>query len=72
MVVSAGEKADLQRVGMLSSLREISMYFETSATIVKFTQLCSTFPPTALLNFACDWLAFDRDISFGWLTSPNV
>ena len=26
MVVSAGKKADLQRVGMLSSLREISMY----------------------------------------------
>ena len=23
-------------------------------TIVKFTQLCSKFPPTALLNFACD------------------
>ena len=22
--------------------------------IVKFTQLCSKFPPTALLNFACD------------------
>ena len=28
--------------------------------------------PTALLNFACDWLALDEDISFGWLTSPNV
>ena len=27
MVVSAGKKADLQRVDMLSSLREISMYF---------------------------------------------
>ena len=40
--------------------------------IVKFTQLCSKFPPTALLNFACDWLALDRDISFGRLTSPNV
>ena len=26
MVVSAGKKADLQRVGMLSSLRKISMY----------------------------------------------
>ena len=26
MVVSAGKKADLQRVGMLSSLREISMH----------------------------------------------
>ena len=23
-------------------------------TIVKFTQLCSKFPPTAFLNFACD------------------
>ena len=23
-------------------------------TIVKFTQLCSKFPPTALLNFVCD------------------
>ena len=41
-------------------------------TIVKFIQLCSKFPPTALLNFACDWLALDRDISFGWLTSLNV
>ena len=41
-------------------------------TIVRFTQLCSKFPPTALLNFACDWLALDRDISFGRLTSPNV
>ena len=40
--------------------------------IVKFTQLCSKFPPTALSNFACDWLALDRDISFGRLTSPNV
>ena len=29
-------------------------------------------PPTALLNFACDWLALYRDISFGWLTSPSV
>ena len=44
----------------------------TSVTIVKFTQLCSKFQPTALLNFACDWLAFDRDISLGRLTSPNV
>ena len=26
MVVSAGKKADLQRVGMLSSLREISLF----------------------------------------------
>ena len=43
-----------------------------SDTIVKFTQLCSKFPPTALLNFACDWLALDRDISFGRLTTPNV
>ena len=42
------------------------------AAIVKFTQFCSKFPPTALLNFACDWLALDRDISFGRLTSPNV
>ena len=42
------------------------------AAIVKFTQLCSKSPPTALLNFACDWLALDRDISFGRLTSPNV
>ena len=41
-------------------------------TTVKFTQLCSKFPPTALLNFACDWLAPNRDISFEWLTSPNV
>ena len=41
-------------------------------TIVKFTQLCSKFSPTALSNFACDWLALDRDISFGLLTSPNV
>ena len=40
--------------------------------IVKFTQLCSKFSPTVLLNFACDWLALDRDISFGRLTSPNV
>ena len=39
------------------------------ATIVKFTQLCSKFLPTALLNFACDWLALDTDISFGRLTS---
>ena len=23
-------------------------------TIVKYTQLCSKFPPTALLNFDCD------------------
>ena len=23
-------------------------------TIVKFTQLCSKLPPTALVNFACD------------------
>ena len=43
-----------------------------SMIIVKFTQLYSKFPPTALLNFACDWLALDRDISFGQLTSPNV
>ena len=43
-----------------------------SRTVVIFTQLCSKFPPTALLNFACDWLALDRDISFGRLTSPNV
>ena len=43
-----------------------------TGTIVKFTQLCSKFPPIALLNFACDWLALDKDISFGRLTSPNV
>ena len=42
------------------------------AAIVKLTQLCSKFPPTALLNFACDWLALGRDISFGWLTSISV
>ena len=41
-------------------------------TIVKFTQLCSRFLLTALLNFACDWLALDRDITFGRLTGPNV
>ena len=29
--------------------------------MVKFSQLCSKFPPTALLNFACDWLVLDRD-----------
>ena len=44
---------------------------DTAETIVKFTQLCSKFPPTALLNFACDWLALDRDISFVRLTSPT-
>ena len=27
---------------------------------------------TALLNFACDWLALDRDTLFGRLTSPKV
>ena len=43
-----------------------------TVAIVKFTQLCSKFLPTALLNFACEWLALDRDISFGRLTSPNV
>ena len=26
------------------------------------------FQPTVLLNLACDWLALDRDISFGRLT----
>ena len=41
-----------------------------SIAIVKFTQLCSKFLPTALLNFACDWLALDRDASFGRLTNP--
>ena len=41
-------------------------------TIARFTQLCSKFPPTALMNFACDQLALDRDISFGWLTNRNV
>ena len=41
-------------------------------TIVRVSQLCSKFPPTALLNFACDWLALDRNISFGRLNSPNV
>ena len=41
-------------------------------TIVKFTQLCNKFLPTALLNFSRDWLALDRDMSFGRLTSPNV
>ena len=40
--------------------------------IVKFTQLCSKCLPTAHLNFACDRLAFNRDISLGRLTSPNV
>ena len=29
-------------------------------------------PATTLFNFACDRLALNRDISFGWLTSPNV
>ena len=33
----------------------------SSSSIVKFTQLCSKFPPTALLSFACDWLALDKD-----------
>ena len=33
------------------SVRNIS---DQDATIVKFTQLCSKFPPTLLLNFACD------------------
>ena len=47
-------------------------FFFISCVIVKFTQLCSKFPPTALLNFACDWLALDRDLSFGQLTSPIV
>ena len=51
-------------------LRFVSCQPLVGYTIVKFTQLCSKFPPTALLNFACDWLALDRDISFGWLTSP--
>ena len=40
--------------------------------IVEFTQLCSKFPHTALLNFACDWLALDRDIAFRRLISPNL
>ena len=40
------------------------------STIVRFTQLCSKFPPTLLLNFACDLLALDRHISY--ITSPNV
>ena len=40
-------------------------------TIVKFTQLCSKFLPTVFLNFACDWLALDRDMSFGRLTSTQ-
>ena len=35
----------------------------TEDGIVRFPQLCSKFPPTALLNFACDWLALDRDIT---------
>ena len=45
---------------------------DTRVTIVKFTQLCSKFPPTALLNFACDWLALNRDVSFGRLTIERV
>ena len=49
-----------------------SKYQLVKYIIVKFTQLCSKFPPTALFNFACDWLAFNRDISFGRLTDPNV
>ena len=50
----------------------IVCWYLWSCGIVKFTQLCCKFPPTALLNFACDWLAFEKDISFGLLTSPNV
>ena len=50
---------------------EVNKYHVESHTIVKFTQLWSKFPPTALLNFACDWLALDTDI-FGRLTSSNV
>ena len=42
------------------------------AAIVRFTQLCSKYLPTVLLNFACGWLALDRNISLGRLTSPNV
>ena len=36
MVVSAGKKADLQKVGMLSSLKEISTYFIIYLTVKWF------------------------------------
>ena len=52
--------------------RSFLQFTQKISTIVKFMQLCSIFLPTALLNFACDWLALDRDISFGRLTNPNV
>ena len=58
-----------------SSVWPIKLFKRTNVgyvTIVRFTQLCSKFPPTALLNFACVWLALDMDISFGRLTSPSV
>ena len=54
---------------MLDLLR-LHFYSCKADTIVKFTQLCSKFLPTALLKFACDLLALDRDISFRRLTSP--
>ena len=63
------EEAANGATGLTAALRRV---FVTYGIIVKFTQLCSKFQPTALLNFACDWLALDRDISFGPLTSPNV
>ena len=44
-------------------MKHLIKEFDLKGTIVKFIQLCSTFPPTALLNFACDRLALDSDIS---------
>ena len=45
----------------------------TTGAIVKFTQLCSKVPPTALLNFACDWLTsigIERH-TLGLVNRPN-
>ena len=43
MVVSAGKKADPQRVGMLSSLKEISMHVRLSLPfLILFLRLFST------------------------------
>ena len=55
-----------------ASLDDICSSHDPSSYYSQFTQHCSKFPPTALLNFACDWLALDRDISFGRLNSHNV
>ena len=70
MILPTGDNSD-QKV-RIKIKQVLCLSISLSTTYSQIHPALQQIPIHSILNFACDWLTLDRDISFGRLTSPNV